>query len=74
MAKDWVVDDEVSERYPISTRGNVGEVFPDPVAPFTWTLVALRGSEEGWGDALVRFGAFDREAFTRTTGTVTVGR
>ena len=26
----WIVDDEPSPRYPIYTRGNIGEVFPLP--------------------------------------------
>ena len=35
MIDRWIVDSEPSTRYPIFTRGNVGEVFPDPVAPLT---------------------------------------
>src|SRR5438477_2468868 len=61
--KIWVVDDEPSARYPIYTRGNVGEVFPEAVAPLSWTLGARAGAEPGWRDAFVRFGAFDREEF-----------
>lgn len=64
MDQGWVVDNEISARYPIYTRGNVGEVFPDPVAPLSWTLAGIPGSEEGWRDALVRFGAFDRDEFS----------
>ena len=33
----WICDGEPSARYPIWTRGNVGEVFPWPVTPATWT-------------------------------------
>ena len=29
----WVVDDAPTVRFPIYTRGNVGEVFPDVVTP-----------------------------------------
>lgn len=61
--KDWIVDSDISERYPIYTRGNVGEVFPDPVAPFSWTLIAFTGSELGWRDAFARFGVFDHDEF-----------
>lgn len=60
----WVVDNEPSERYPIYTRGNVGEVFPEAVAPLSWTLGAIPGAEQGWRDALARYGAFDREEFS----------
>lgn len=59
----WVVDNEPSEKYPIYTRGNVGEVFPEVVAPLSWTLGAIPGSEQGWRDAFERFGAFDRDEF-----------
>jgi pyruvate,water dikinase len=63
MAKIWVVDNEPSSRYPIYTRGNVGEVFPEPVAPLSWTIAGIPGSEPGWRDAFVRFGAFDADEF-----------
>ena len=59
----WVVDDEISTRYPIYTRGNVGEVFPDPVAPLSWSLMGRPGAEMGWRDAWVRTGAFDPAEF-----------
>src|SRR5437764_701794 len=58
----WVVDSEPSTRYPIFTRGNVGEVFPDPVAPLSGDLITLH-SETGWRDALARFGALDHDEF-----------
>lgn len=63
MSERWVVDNDPSKRYPIYTRGNVGEVFPDPVAPLSWTLCGIPGSEQGWRDAFVRFGVFDRSEF-----------
>lgn len=59
----WVVDNEPSKRYPIYTRGNIGEVFPEAVAPLSWTLGAIPGAEQGWRDAFERFGAFDRDEF-----------
>lgn len=61
--KMWIVDDEISTTYPLYTRGNVGEVFPDPVAPLTWTLFGRPGAEMGWRDAWVRTGAFDQDEF-----------
>ena len=59
----WIVDDEPSRRYPIYTRGNIGEVFPLPVTPLTWTLGARPCSERGWRDAFARYGAFDADEF-----------
>ena len=33
--KYYVTDTSLSARFPIYTRANVGEVFPDPVTPLT---------------------------------------
>lgn len=57
-----VTDTSLSTRFPIYTRANVGEVFPDPVAPATRSLL-LYESELGWRDAYIRMGAFDADEF-----------
>lgn len=59
----WIVDNDPNPTYPIYTRGNIGEVFPEAVAPLTWTFSAKPIAEQGFRDALVRFGAFDPEEF-----------
>jgi pyruvate,water dikinase len=59
----WIVDNQPSVRYPIYTRANVGEVFPDPVAPLSATIGINENAEPGWRDAFERFGAFDRDEF-----------
>ena len=58
--KYYVTDTSLSERFPIYTRANVGEVFPDPVTPLT-SSAALFEAELGWRDAWVRMGAFDAD-------------
>lgn len=63
MGQIWIVDNEPSAKYPIYTRGNVGEVFPEAVAPLSWTLGGIPSADPGWKDALVRFGAFDDDEF-----------
>ncbi len=63
MVEQWIVDSAPSRRYPIYTRANVGEVFPDPVSPLTATIGITGNAEPGWRDALVRFGAFTRDEF-----------
>lgn len=60
--KYYVTDTDLSERFPIYTRANVGEVFPDPVTPLT-SDTALFDAELGWRDAWVRMGAFDPDEF-----------
>jgi len=57
-----VTDTQLSTRFPIYTRANVGEVFPDPVAPATRSLL-LYESELGWRDAYIRMGAFEADEF-----------
>jgi rifampicin phosphotransferase len=58
----YVSDTSLSERFPIYTRGNVGEVFPDPVTPLA-SDTAMYLAELGWRDAWVRMGVFDDDEF-----------
>ncbi len=60
----WIVGSEPSERFPLWTRANVGEVFPDPVSPLTFSLAMPTSAEGGWRDALVRIGAFTHDEFS----------
>ncbi len=63
MAKKYyVTDTDLSERFPLYTRANVGEVFPDPVTPLT-SSTGLWQAELGWRDAWERIGAFDLSEF-----------
>ena len=61
--KYYVTDTDLSARFPIYTRANVGEVFPDPVTPLTSDTGLVRLAELGWRDAWVRMGAFDPDEF-----------
>ncbi|MGH9133422.1 MAG: PEP-utilizing enzyme [Ilumatobacteraceae bacterium] len=58
----YVTDTALSDRFPIYTRANVGEVFPDPVTPLT-SDTALWLAELGWRDAWERMGAFELDEF-----------
>ena len=62
----YFVGTRTSERYPLWTRANVGEVFPDPVAMGTFDLAfqnedGLGVAELGFRDAYIRIGAFTEE-------------
>jgi len=61
--KVWVCDDEGSARFPVFTRGNVGEVFSEAVSPLTWSAYGAHSWELGWRDALVEMGVFAPEEF-----------
>ena len=41
----WPVDNEPSSQFPIFTRANIGEVFPEVVKPFSWTLWGIPHSD-----------------------------
>ena len=62
MVERWIADSELSSKWPIYTRANVGEVFPDPVTPLTRDT-GIWLAELGSRDALGRFGAFDQDEF-----------
>ena len=59
----WVIDNDPAPQFPLYTRGNIGEVFPDVVKPFSWSLWGIPWSEKGWREALANLGAFDLEEF-----------
>lgn len=62
MVERWIADSSLSTRFPIYTRANVGEVFPDPVTPLTFDC-GIPLAEWGWRDAWVRMGAMDYDEF-----------
>ncbi len=51
----WATDNPPSTRWPLYTRGNVGEVFPEVVMPLTWGLFGQQ-AEDGWRAAFSRMG------------------
>jgi phosphohistidine swiveling domain-containing protein len=55
MLDRWIVDVDPSPTYPIYTRANAGEVYPDPVSPLSGSLVFQQGSELGWRDTYERY-------------------
>lgn len=63
MVDRWIVDNAPSARYPLYTRANVGEVFPDPVTPLSATIGITEAAEPGWRDAWERFGVFGLDEF-----------
>jgi pyruvate,water dikinase len=61
--KIWVCDDEGSGRFPVFTRGNIGEVFVEAASPLTWTAYGVHAWEPGWRDAFYEVGAFTPDEF-----------
>ncbi len=52
----WVVDNAPNARFPVYSRGNVGEVFPTVVTPLTGTLYVPE-AERGFRAGFTAFGA-----------------
>ena len=59
----WIVEGHVDARWPINTRGNVGEVFPEVLTPFSYEL-AVKSAEVGWREGYRMMGIVDRRDFT----------
>ncbi len=79
MVDKWLVETTPDEKFSFYTRANIGEVFPDPVAPLTfgWFEHAdgIGGAEEGFRVAYERIGVItadevapDRAVFLGVTG------
>ena len=62
-SKVWVCDDAGSTRYPVFTRGNVGEVFSVVASPLTWSAYGPHSWELGWRDAFYEMGVFTPDEF-----------
>ena len=64
MVDKWLVETDLSDEWNFYTRANVGEVFPDPVAPLSFSYfqhsAGLGGSELGFRNAYYRIGAMER--------------
>jgi rifampicin phosphotransferase len=65
MVDKWLVETDLSDEWDFYTRANVGEVFPDPVAPLSFFYFQhddpehgriLGGSELGFRNAYYRIG------------------
>jgi pyruvate,water dikinase len=59
----WIVEGRIDPRWPINTRGNIGEVFPEVLTPLTYEL-AVKAAEAGWREAYTTMGIHDRRDFS----------
>ena len=58
----WIVEGKIDPRWPINTRGNIGEVFPEVLTPLTYTVGTL-AAETGWRDAYRQIGILQPNDF-----------
>ena len=55
MGTSWIIEGQVDPRWPINTRGNVGEVFPEVLTPLSYRLGVI-AAEKAWRDAYTELG------------------
>ena len=55
MGTQWIIEGTIDPRWPINTRGNVGEVFPEVVTALTYEL-AIIPAEAAWREAYRELG------------------
>ncbi len=67
MVKPWMVATDLNQEWDFYTRANIGEVFPDPVAPLTFSYFqnenGLGGAEMGFRRAYVRIGVMEESEY-----------
>ena len=68
----WIVEGRIDPRWPINTRGNIGEVFPEVLTPLTYEL-GVKPAEAGWREAYSLMGIADRRDFDSTEPPVIIG-
>ena len=55
MGTSWIIEGTVDDRWPINTRGNVGEVFPEVLTPLSYRLGVI-AAERAWRNAYAELG------------------
>ena len=68
----WIVEGRIDARWPINTRGNIGEVFPEVLTPLTYEL-GVKPAEAGWREAYSMMGIADRRDFESDDPPVIIG-
>jgi len=63
MGTSWIIEGTVDPRWPINTRGNVGEVFPEVLTPLSYRLGVI-AAEKAWRDAYAELGVTQASDFS----------
>ena len=72
MGTHWIVEGKVDPRWPINTRGNIGEVFPEVLTPLTYELCVIP-AERGWRRAYRELGVVQPGDFSSEEPPVIIG-
>lgn len=60
---EWPINDATSKVFPLYSRANVGEIFPDPISPLNASVGFQHCLEPGWRDAFVACGVWDADLY-----------
>lgn len=63
IREPWLIDSSASDRYPVYSRANAGEVAPHPVSPLSATMALGGPGEQGYRDAYIAAGTFRPDEF-----------
>ena len=63
---EWPINDATSKIFPLYSRANVGEIFPDPISPLNASVGFQRCLEPGWRDAFVACRVWDADLYDET--------
>ena len=62
---DWPIFDTTSSTFPLYSRANVGEIFPDPISPLNASAGFQANLEPGWQDAFVACRVWDHDLYDK---------
>lgn len=63
MGTHWIVEGKIDPRWPVNTRGNIGEVFPEVLTPLSYELGVLP-AERGWRESYRELGVLQSGDFS----------
>lgn len=63
---EWPINDTVSKVFPLYSRANVGEIFPDPISPLNASAGFQHNLEPGWRDAIVACRVWNHDLYDAT--------
>ncbi len=63
MGTHWIVEGKVDPRWPVNTRGNIGEVFPEVLTQLTYELGVIP-AEKGWRESYQELGVLQPTDFS----------
>lgn len=63
---EWPINDTASKVFPLYSRANVGEIFPDPISPLNASAGFQHNLEPGWRDAFVACRVWNHDLYDAT--------